>query len=462
MSITATYADDLSRVRISCTGAPARADYATIERSADGITWSEVRGGGQVPLVGGECALDDFEFTPSVSNTYRASYVDAADPAIIGPAASVSGVNVSLNPPLPGGLIDGDLMLCKAAIRSTSASVNTPAGWALWVDGGNFRVFARTYVTGDVAPTVTFTGGGVADDTVARILGVSNWSGPTWNYQSNASAQNIAVPMIGLVADVGPNLMIRMGWKQSTATSSSMPGWTFLSRDSVVAGDDETVLWYSNLTLEGQGAGQFTMSGGVAAVSKSVSMRLVRPAYLVRESTTVLPGLDRVWLKNPQRPYLNRPVTVVGWSDVQRPARTGVFDIVGRSFPVAVTELRGSRRYTLTLTTTDLDAHDDLDGVLGAGEPVLVHVPAGCPFPGGYWVVGETTVRRPAARRSERRYFDLPLTEVAAPDGTLVGNTITWQGVINGYATWADLIAAEPTWSDVLDAIGTPADVVVP
>jgi hypothetical protein len=462
MSITATYADDLSRVRIACTGAPAHADYATIERSADGITWSVVRGGDQVPLVGGACTLDDYEFTPSTLNTYRATYVDSADPSVIGTAAVASAVNASVVPPLPAGLVDGDLMLCKAAIRSTSASVNTPAGWSLWVDGGNFRVFARTYVTGDTAPTVSFTGGGAGDDTMARILGVRNWDSPTWNYQSNASGQNIAVPSIGLAAGVGPNLMLRIGWKQSVSTGSTMPGWTFLSRDSLTAGDDETVVWYSNLTTEGQGAGQFTMSGGTAAVSKSVSLRLVRAAYVKRESATVTPGMDRVWLKNPQRPYLNRPVTVVGWSDIERPARSGVFDIVGRSFPLAVTELRGSRRYTLTLTTPDLDAHDDLDGVLGAGEPVLLHVPAGCPFPGGYWVVGTTAVRRPAGRRSARRYFDLPLTEVAAPDGTLVGSTITWQGVINQYATWADLIAAEPTWSDVLDAIGTPADVVVP
>jgi hypothetical protein len=462
VTITATYVNDLSRVRISCTGAASHADYATIERSSDGITWSVVRGGDQVPLVSGACTLDDYEFVPSVLNTYRASYVDSASPSIIGLGTAASGDNVSLNPPLPAGLVDGDLMLCKTAIRSTSASVNTPAGWALWVDGGNFRVFARTYVAGDVAPTVTFTGGVAGDDTVARILGVRNWDGPTWNYQSNASAQNIAVPMIALAAGVGPNLMLRIGWKQSTATSSAMGGWTFLSRDSVVAGNDETVVWYSNLTSEGQGAGEFTMSGGVAAVSKSASMRLIRAAYTKRETTTVTPGMDRVWLKNPQRPYLNRPVTVVGWSDIQRPARAGVFDIVGRSFPLAVTELRGSKRYTLTLTTPDLATHDDLDGVLGAGEPILLHVPDGCPFPGGYYVVGETAVRRPAARRSERRYFDLPLTEVAAPDGTLVANTITWQGVINGYATWAALIAAEPTWSDVLDTIGTPADVVVP
>jgi hypothetical protein len=463
MSIAAVYADDLSRVRITCTGAAAHADYAVIERSADGITWSVVRGGNQVPLVAGACSLDDYEFAASVSNTYRATYVDSASPSVITPAAVASGDNVSLIPALPAGLVDGDLLLLKAAIRSTSASVNTPAGWALWVDGGNFRVFARSYAAGVVAPTVTFAGGAAGDDTVARILAVRNaeHGNTAWQYQSNASAQDIAVPGV-VLAGTEANLVLRIGWKQSTATSSTLADWTFISRDSVIAGNDETVLWYQRTTSTNPVAGAFVMSGGVAAVSKAATMRLTRAPYVLRETANVTPGMDRVWLKNPQRPYLNRPVTVVDWSTIQRPARSGVFEVVGRSAAVAVTELRGGKRYTLTVTTTSLDQAADFDGVLSAGEPVHLHVPAGCPFPGGYWIIADTGERRPAARRSVRRYVDLPLVEVAAPDGTIVGATITWQGVINTYATWADLIAAEPTWSDVLDSIGTPADVVVP
>lgn len=462
MSLTATYAADLSRVRLVVAGAPASADYALIERSADGgITWATVRGGDQVPLNAGAAQLDDYEFAASVLNTYRATYVDSSSPSIVGIGAASSGDNTPVTPTLPAGLVEGDLLLLKAAIRSTSATVDTPAGWSLWTDGANFRLFARTYTAGVVAPNVTFTGGAAGDDTVARILAVRNAGPAAWTFLSNASAQDIPVPGIA-AADIRPNLMIRLAWKQAASTSSNMAGWTFISRDSVTAGNDETVLWWSLATSSDVPGGTLTVAGGAAAVSKSATLRITRAAYVSRETATVTPALNAVWLKNTQRPYLNRTVVVTDWSDIERPARSGVFDIVGRSYPVAVTELRGGRRYTLTVTTPTLDLATELDGILSAGEPVFLHTPPGCPFPGGYYIIGDTSVRRSAARRSERRYFDLPLVEVAAPDGTLVGSTITWQGVVNAFATWSDVIAAEPTWSDLLDRIGTPADVVVP
>lgn len=469
MSVTATYLDDLSRVRLECTGAPAAADHAVIERSTDGgITWATVRGGDTVSLDAGACVLDDYEFAPGVLNTYRASYVDAADPSWVGVAAAVQADNATVNPTLPAGLVDGDVLVLMAASRSTSATVNLPggSGWFLYADLGNFRVFLRTYTSGVIAPPVSVTGGAAGDDLVAQIGAVRNVDltiGATgWTTAVNAAAQNIAAPGIA-VGLLTPNLLVRFGWKQGISTSSSQAGWTVITRTSTTAGTGETVIWHHKTTGTDEPNGTISLSGGSAAVSKAVTMRFPRAPYLDRPTTTITPGMDRIWLKHPGRPYLNRPITVVDWSEIKRPARSGVFDVVGRSYPVAVTELRGSRRYTLTITTTSLAAHDDLDGALSAGEPVLVHVPTGCPVPGMYAIVGDTTSARPRrGRRSARRYLDLPLVEVAAPAGTLVGSTVTWQGVLNAFATWADVLAAEPTWADLLDRIGTPGDVIVP
>lgn len=466
MSITATYLDDLSRVRLECTGAPAAADHALIERSTDGgITWATVRGGATVALDGGACLLDDYEFAPGALNTYRASYVDMADPSFVTPGAVATGNNTSVNPPLPGGLVDGDLLVMMAAIRNPAATVNTPAGWTRYADLGHFRIYVAIYTAGFTAPTVTFTGGAAGDDTAARIGAVRNavsFSTVVWTTLTNAAAQDVAMPGIAPAA-LTPNLLVRFGWKQSVSTSSSMTGWTFISRDSVALGGGMTIAWHHQTTSVDPGAGTLTLGGGSAAISKAITMRFTRAPYRTQDSTTVTPGMDRIWLKHPGRPYLNRPLTVVDWSEVKRPARSGVFDVVGRSYPVAVTELRGSRRCTLTVTTTSLAQHDDLDTALSAGEPVLVHVPAGCPVPGMYAIVGDTSSARPRrGRRSVRRYIDLPLVEVAAPSGSLVGSTVTWQGVLNSFATWADVLAAEPTWADLLDRIGTPGDVIVP
>lgn len=463
MTIGAVYASDLSRVRITCSAAPALADYATIERSVDQIRWVTVRGGGQVALVGAACQLDDYEFTPGQTNYYRATYVDTANPGLVALGTVATANNASVTPGLPGSLQDNDILVLKAAIRNTAGSVNTPAGWSLLADGGNFRVFTRTYTAGLTAPTVTFTGGVANADTAARICSVRNADfSVSSTIQANASAQDIDAPAIAS-AGLKPNLLLRVGWKQATSTASAMTGWVALSRDVASAGDDMTVLWWSKVTSDNEPAGVFTMTGGAAALSKAATLRFTRKDFVSQETTTILPTITDVWLKNLARPFLNRTIVVTGFSDVTQPSRSGSFPIVARSLPVAVTELRGGDNYTLTVKTETGDELEDLKAVLAAGDVVLIHLPpTEKRFPGGYFLVGAVSRRRSQKTQGIRRYFDLELEEVTAPSSVLVGATITYQGVINAFATYTDLIAANATYADVLNRIGTPADVVVP
>lgn len=463
MTIAAVYASDLSRVRVSCTAAPSLAEYATIERSVDQITWVGVRGGGAVTLTAGACQLDDYEFVPGVLNYYRARYVDTADPAVGAAGTLSSAVNASVTPGLPAGLADGDVMVLFASIRNVAGSVNTPTGWTLWTDGGNFRVFVRIYATGMAAPTVTFTGGVAGADTMARIVKVTNsdYSISTL-FQANASAQNVAHPAMA-VAPLDPDLFLLIGWKQSTSTGATFTDWTLGNRDAVTAGDDATMFWYSRTTSTNVAAGTVTLTGGAAAVSEVAMLRFTRRPYVSQETATVTPTITTVWLKNLQQPFLNRQIVVTGFSDILLPSRSGSFPIVGRSNPVAVTELRGGDNYQLTVKTETDSACEDLKAVLAAGDVVLLQLPHDYKrFPGGYYLIKDVSVRQAQSIRSPRRYFDLSLEKAAAPSFVLVGNTITWQGIINSYATWADVIAANATWLDVMNRIGTPSDVVVP
>lgn len=173
----------------------------------------------------------------------------------------------------------------------------------------------------------------------------------------------------------------------------------------------------------------------------------------------IIAAVTTSWLKFPRFPFLNRPVVVTDFGTITRPSRAGVFQVVGRSLPVAVTDVRGSRQFDLELYTETLTAGDELETVLSAGDVVLLQTPGGCPVPGGYFAIGDLTVARTAAR-SERRYFTLPVTQVAGPDASLSAATITWRGLANRYATWGDVIAANATWGDVLELRGTPADLV--
>jgi hypothetical protein len=172
-----------------------------------------------------------------------------------------------------------------------------------------------------------------------------------------------------------------------------------------------------------------------------------------------------VWVKVVARPFLNTPVTVAGVSEVNRSARGGVFPVVGRSFPVGVSDVRGSRQYTLELLTQTPAEARDFDLLLASGEPIYLQAPSTqTKVPGSegtYWVIGDTT-QTPTGRISDRRVFAMALTEVAAPGPDVVGAAGTWQTVISEYATWADVLAAEPTWSDVLELVGDPSEVIVP
>lgn len=175
--------------------------------------------------------------------------------------------------------------------------------------------------------------------------------------------------------------------------------------------------------------------------------------------------LDEVWLKSPARPFLNRVVHVMGFGDISKPDRGSVHDIIGRSLPVALTDVRGSRQLDLQLLAPDREQAETLDLILASGDVLLVHVPDGVNMPGGYYYVRPTKEHRwPTAYSdgSEPRTFTLPLTAVAAPPASIHGALMTWRGLANRYATWADVIEANAQWRDLLELIGDPGDVIVP
>lgn len=187
----------------------------------------------------------------------------------------------------------------------------------------------------------------------------------------------------------------------------------------------------------------------------------VTPDVGLAETNSITPVLDKAWVKSIARPWLNQEVTVADYSEVKTKARSGVFDIVGRSFPVAVSDIRSGKSYTLEILTETQTDERDFEILLASGDPVFVHVPASSLVPGGYYTVGDTAERR-LGRTSIKRVFALGLTEIAAPGPDVVGSTVTWQGIIDEFATWSDVLNAFPTWEDVLEHVASPSEVIVP
>lgn len=178
-------------------------------------------------------------------------------------------------------------------------------------------------------------------------------------------------------------------------------------------------------------------------------------------TATITPAQTVDWVKSITRPFLNRAVTIVEHSDITRPARGGVFDVKGRSFPVAVSDVRGSRRWTYTLKAETVADADALELVFASGDPLLFQIGTDHDIPGGYVMAGDMARSR-FGKVSPRRWFDVPVIEVAPPGPDVVGATATWAALLADFGTWADVLAEFGTWAEVLDYVADPETVIVP
>ena len=174
------------------------------------------------------------------------------------------------------------------------------------------------------------------------------------------------------------------------------------------------------------------------------------PDVLVAQAVARQPAVhDAVWLKFIARPSLNRRVALTGWSPVERRSRATLYDVLGRSDPVATTDVHSSRSTTVSLRTATTDEAEDLDAALQLGLPLVLHTPRGVALPSLYAVAGDYA-HVPVAATSPVERWTLPLTEVSAPPPTVVGSALTWQTIIDTYNTWDEVLAAFPTWGDML------------
>ncbi|MGW5402671.1 hypothetical protein [Streptomyces sp. NPDC003952] len=179
-------------------------------------------------------------------------------------------------------------------------------------------------------------------------------------------------------------------------------------------------------------------------------------------TVAITQDVDGAWLKVPAAPYLNLRVDVSVRMEVGRRSRAGVFDVVGRSFPVAVGDVRSSREFTLQVRTQTAAEQAALDYALALGDVVYLQVPAAQEqFPSGYFTVGNAS-HAPERRYTARRIWSLDLVEVAAPGPDVVGSTYTNQSVLLDYATVSAVIADNATIADLLDRTASPSEVIVP
>lgn len=220
-----------------------------------------------------------------------------------------------------------------------------------------------------------------------------------------------------------------------------------------------------------RGGAAVTVTGGAAAIDdyefaagQLNYYRVTGAPGGVTFSTTITPAQTDVWIKSITRPFLNRALKIVDYGDVVRTSRAQTFPVIGRSTPVAVTDVQLARRWDLTIKADTLAEADALDLVFASGDPMFIQPPATGRYagvPGGYVVIGDVT-RRKYGVESARRWFDLPLTEVAAPGPGVYGVPATWDTIVAEFGTWSNLLATFGTWQQVVDYISSPSVVIVP
>jgi hypothetical protein len=170
----------------------------------------------------------------------------------------------------------------------------------------------------------------------------------------------------------------------------------------------------------------------------------------------------RIILKSIRHQFLNAPVTVTDWSDVDRDQREVMFEPRGRSVPIAITDVPSSPTFELEIATPTAVEARNMDLRLAAGGTYLVQTPPDCPVPGGYVRLGNSSqARRTRSARSPRRYFRLAC-RVVAPDGPdVIGGSMTYAALLNLYGGYDNVLAANPSYAALLALMASPDDVVV-
>jgi hypothetical protein len=175
---------------------------------------------------------------------------------------------------------------------------------------------------------------------------------------------------------------------------------------------------------------------------------------------TIVTNGSTFWLKNVAQEALSRTVEVAGMSAIRRPSNTlATYHVLGRKNPVIISDVRGGRVGTMTLTAPTLAQTRDLLALLGPGTPLLFQAPASTGFEDMYFTVtGDVEETWLGTAGNPVHGFSIPFTEVDAPTDDLVAVGANSWALVVSFGTWANLLAKRSTWLDVLNRPFTQGD----
>lgn len=208
--------------------------------------------------------------------------------------------------------------------------------------------------------------------------------------------------------------------------------------------------------------GALPVSGGVATLWDyeipygTTSVYSVAATGATTVTDTALLNVTSPWLVHPGVPSRSRPISVAEFGEVVRTADRGVFAVIGRSDPIAISGGARNAGAGVLEVWTDTDSERvALELLLSDSTPLLLNMPASLSWgvESCYVSIGDVTAARPVVYAGQpRRDWSLPYQIVSRPAGGSQ-SLRTWATVATEYATWADVAATGLTWAELSNPV---------
>lgn len=481
MTLAAVFDAPNSRVQLAVTSIPVLSGLPVyVERQTPGTGWVAVRGAAPAYPNAASLNVNDYEFLVNLVDSYRAR-TDVLYDTFVRTSTSTWG--------------NADSGQTYAATGGVATDFNVGSGIGTMKQASNNVVRSQTIAGvatdansyADIAVSANVLGGSLFGALILRRVDASNYYyaaleftvGATINLTINKVVAGVTTVIAGPFATglttvaahlyrlrfqaIGTSLFAKI-WDPTVTTTEPNAFSLTVSDNSLTAGN-------------GVGAWSFAAAGNTNLATVTVNfdsyhvgdLATTKPTFASLGTASVTPAQTGAWFKFPLRPFLNQAVNLCNWSDEVRPARGEVFQILGRSLPIAVTELRQSRQLTMTVVTVDSASAEALSLALSFGDIVYLQTPGPGVYCGlarrsypqaCYAFLGDVTIARALDGRPWY-IVTIPATQVSPPDYMVPGASSTWQGLINSWASWSTVIAAFPTWNDVLSWVAAPSAEIV-
>ncbi len=300
---------------------------------------------------------------------------------------------------------------------SPSAGARTRLTTTTNLIDGTYRAYVR--VAQQVNGTEHWTDWGYSGFTVT-----ANRPGVPTSLTATADDANgrITLSASRVAATAGPPVVAASDYIQfqrRPASSSSEDDWEDIRTDE---GDGRVAVTGSTTTYHDYETGNAESFTYRARAVKSYGSAdgVGLSAWTTATASVSWDGTDW-WMKSPLDPSKNLKVYLDSLSEETRAARQGIFQPIGASTPLVVSDTRGSKIGNLTLRVDTDEEKDALDALIESAQPVLLQGVPGHHWTDKYVVLGDwSRVRAPDKSFVEATLESTTWTEVQKPLGNRV------------------------------------------